>query len=186
MSALLLAPLGDRVTYRLNDLYPLVPGGDVQFADASADGEWIVYRADAEEDNVQNLYSVPTDGSAAPEAITFSTNWTQALADITISPAGTRVLYLQRPTGAPKSTLYSVPTDGSALPVDLSGPHVTSYQAVALNQAGLRFSVAQVELQLALEVQAKLPTPQPSSGRPRDCAPRMSTGCGELRDSPSG
>jgi len=127
LCALLLILSGDGRSYRLNDPFPRVPGGDVKELELSADGAWLVYWADVEVLGVDTLYSLPSDGSAAPVE----------LADVApvlfhsppaISPDGTRVLFTTRTTFTGLSRLYSVPSDGSATPVELVGPHVSSFQ----------------------------------------------------------
>ena len=130
-SALLVLPLADGRAQRLNDPFQLVPGGDVRLAEYSPvgpGGAWIVYLADAGPDNVQNLYCMPGDGSAAPVQISDNTQVLEGIVNVTFSPDGTRVLYTQGIATATERPLYSVPVDGSLPPLDLSGPYVRSFQ----------------------------------------------------------
>src|SRR4030095_7695437 len=93
--------------------------------EVSADGAWIVFVADAGTDGVDQLYSMPGDGSEAPRLLA-DRDGGSGVFPIWIPPAATRVLYST--SVGPLRSLSSVPIDGSAAPVELVEPHVQELQ----------------------------------------------------------
>ncbi len=110
---------------RLNG--PLTPGpvvGDVSEYRVSPDGKWLVYRADAEANGVEALYSLRLDRPFAPVRISGPIVPGDFVAPgFQLSPDGTRVVF-HRGSSAPRWNLYSVPIDGSLPPIQLNGPLV--------------------------------------------------------------
>ncbi len=101
---------------------------DVQ---VSSDGQRVVYVADHDTDEVEELYSVPIDGSLPPVKlngpfvaggdVSFSG---LGAARFRISPDASRVVYRADQQVDERFELYSVPIDGSASAVKLNGPLV--------------------------------------------------------------
>jgi len=103
-----------------------VTGGFVFDFAISADSRRVVYIADQETDQVFELYSVPIDGSAAPQKLNSSPVQASGVSEFAISADSRRVVYLaDRETGG-TAKLYSVPLDGSAAPVLLGEAMSTS------------------------------------------------------------
>lgn len=120
---------------------PMVPGGNVtnvsdpaRSYQLSPDGAWVVYRADQDTDGINELYAVPSDGSASSVKISHALNGTLIHGDVAISPDSQRVLYVADRDGLiGGSSLWSAPIDGSAPAIDLipsqpSGPEVFGFQ----------------------------------------------------------
>ncbi len=112
---------------RLNSRFlPESVGGIEQFA-TSSDGTRVVYRADQVSDQVFELYSAPSDGSAAPVKLSGpmvaggDVDSTFVDEVFRIGPDGSRVVYLADQDTNDVVELYSVPVDASAAPVKLSG-----------------------------------------------------------------
>jgi Tol biopolymer transport system component len=115
---------GSAAPQKLNG--PLPEEGDVSFGNfaISADSSRVVYRADQETDQVFELYSVPLDGSAAPQKLN------SALVEegnvypggFVISADSSRVVYVADQETDEVLELYSVPIDGGAAPQKLNGP----------------------------------------------------------------
>ena len=118
----------------------LVAGGDVSFLGQESvqelgDESWLMaispdsasvaFVADAEVDGVAELYSVPSDGSAAPLRIaTMGVNADVQM--LRISPDSARVVFRADADTDEVVELYSVPLDGSASPVKLNPPGVST------------------------------------------------------------
>lgn len=116
-----------------------VPGGDVgravlpsvgggrqpQFALDPA-GRRVVYRADQELDEVQELFSVPLDGRAPPVRLNAPLGPGQgvALFGFRIAPDGAHVAYVADQETPGVLELFAAPLDGSAPPWKLGGPGV--------------------------------------------------------------
>jgi len=90
----------------------------------SPDGARAVYIADQAVASRFELYSTPTDGSAAPTKISTGLPFGSGdigVREFQISPDGTRVLFLADPNaGAGVDDLFSVPIDGSSAPLQLN------------------------------------------------------------------
>lgn len=113
----------------------LVSGGYVGFYGETADihayvqitpdSSRAVYLADQDVDGQRELYSVPTDGSAAPVKLNGALIASGDVADYAaISPDGARVVYRADAITDGTFELYSVPVDGSAAAVRISGTMV--------------------------------------------------------------
>lgn len=113
----------------------LVPGGYVGFygedvdirayVQVTPDGSRAVYLADQDVDGRDELYSVPTDGSAAAVKLNGALTSGGDVAEYAaISPDGTRVVYRADAIADGRFELYSVPVDGSAAAVRISGTMV--------------------------------------------------------------
>jgi Tol biopolymer transport system component len=93
----------------------------------SPDGARVVYLADQDADDVTKLYSVPSDGSAAPLKLNpplplgGDVDGYAGHRGFEFSPDGTRVIYAAEQTIDSQPELWSVPLDGSAAPVKLNG-----------------------------------------------------------------
>jgi Tol biopolymer transport system component len=123
------APLdGSQITARMNETLAVGPiKGDVFDFEFAPGGKRIVYLADQDEDEVVELYSVPTSGRE--RAVKLNGDLV-AGGDVqpgykylsnNISPDGSRVVYLADQDTNDVVELYSVPIDGSAPPVKLNG-----------------------------------------------------------------
>src|SRR5262249_44722865 len=105
----------------------LVAGGDVASFVLSPDGMHVVYHADAAIDNVDELFTVPADGSAPArrlhQPLTADQNgWFQGEL---FTPDSSRVLFISSLGGIYgifARDLYCEPSDGSAAPVRLNPP----------------------------------------------------------------
>src|SRR5262249_44792816 len=90
-------------------------GADVTAVQVTPDGSWAVWYADADADEVFEIYSRPTDGSLPVRKLSAGGDarvWGEALFDI--DPTGARVLFHDDPTATGAYELFSVPVDGSA------------------------------------------------------------------------
>jgi len=107
---------------RLSD--ELVRGrvGDVFDSTVSADERWIVYRADATQDERFELYSVPVDGSAPPVKLSFASRPDTDVPAFAFSPDSTRVLFLADTLRNEQNDLYVVAADRSTPPYRLNPP----------------------------------------------------------------
>lgn len=151
-----LAPAGGRAAYLADDVHndvfelysvpsgggappvrlngPLVAGGDVVTGlRFSPDGTRLLFRADAEENERFELYSVPSDGSGPAvklnhalmpggDVVALDPAWDRPEVGYLFSPDGTRVVY-RAYSAAGESTpeMFSVPSDGSGPAVKLNG-----------------------------------------------------------------
>lgn len=91
----------------------------------SLDGKRIAYRADQDIDEVYELYSVPSDGSAAPVKLNapLAPGLSVPAFGFRFTPDGGTVVYAA-PDGAGVLRLHAVPSDASAPPLELGGPFV--------------------------------------------------------------
>jgi Tol biopolymer transport system component len=112
---------------------PMVAGGSVAFFatcfQLTPSGQRVVYQADQTTDEVYELYSAPTDGSALPVklngALVAGGDVSQGFDGVHLSPAGDRVVYRADANADEVHELFSVPVDGSTAPVKLCGTLVT-------------------------------------------------------------
>jgi Tol biopolymer transport system component len=100
--------------------------GDVHQSTVSPDGLWVAYIADQEEDQVDEIYAVRTDGSSTPVKLNA---WLVEGGDVRISspdelyeftPDSMRVLFCADQELDERVELYAARIDGSAPPVRLS------------------------------------------------------------------
>lgn len=124
VGALLLLSGSDRRGERLNDPFPRIPSADVSSLAISASGTHVAFVADAESDQIDQLFAFPSDGSAAP-IVVADEDANGGILSVFLTPDGTRALYTNSLQA--KRTLYSVPTDGSSAPIDLIGLHVLDF-----------------------------------------------------------
>jgi Tol biopolymer transport system component len=115
----------------------------------SPDGRTVVYRADAETDEVIELYAVPLDGSAAPVKLSGAlVTGGDVQGDFVIAPDGARVVYRADAEVNERFDLYGAPIDGSAGPRrldgelvaggDVLGAHVPGVAALGISPDGTR------------------------------------------------
>ena len=112
---------------------PMVPGGNVVDHYFSPDGRYVVHGADAIQNDVFELFSVPADGSSAPVKLNGPMAvggdvGTVGLLDgkLAFAPDGSFVVYRADEETDDVWELFRVPLDGSAPPVKLSTPAVPS------------------------------------------------------------
>jgi len=93
------------------------------------DGKTAVYLADRDTDQVEELYSVPVDGSVSPIELSGTLvtggslrRGTSTGPHFALSPDGTRAIYRADAATYEVIELYSVPVDGSLPPVRLNAP----------------------------------------------------------------
>src|SRR5688572_29134421 len=97
----------------------------------SPDGAWVVYVADALTDGVDELFAVPSDGSAAPVRLNATLPAGGDVAGgsgrraFTISADSGHVVYRADQTVDEHFDLWSAPIDGSAAPVEIDGSTFT-------------------------------------------------------------
>ncbi len=105
---------------------PLVAGGDVDYFEISADGKRVVYRADQQSDEVNELFSVPIDGPASASIKLNPPLVTGGDVDhFGISPDGSRVVYRADQHINDVFDLFSAPITGPAnATVQLNSPLV--------------------------------------------------------------
>ncbi|MEM1119869.1 MAG: DPP IV N-terminal domain-containing protein [Bacteroidota bacterium] len=112
----------------------------------SPDGSRVIYIADQVTNDVLELFSVPTDGSAP--AIKLNPDFPDDERDVflsssgeflQISPDGNRVVYLADPIEDNQLNLFSVPIDGSAVAVRLNPDLPTSFLS-DVQQQSIRIS----------------------------------------------
>src|SRR5262245_1658591 len=104
---------GSRIATKLSG--DMIAGGDVEFDfQLTPDGSHALYRADAEQDFLTYLHSVPTDASQPPALLHAA----HVYPKFQITPDSSRVVFI-----TPK--LFSAPVDGSAPSVQLSDDAVT-------------------------------------------------------------
>jgi Tol biopolymer transport system component len=128
----------------------MIAAGDVSAPNTapfqiSADGIWVVYRADALLNERNELFSVRVDGSAAPLRLIphLVAGGDVALAengDFRISPDSSRVVYRADQEIDEHYELYSVPIDGSAAAVKLNGTLGVNQDVDSLGRPSFRIS----------------------------------------------
>ena len=89
--------------------------GDVIDFQISPDNDRVIYRANQDDDNVIELYSVPINGPAS-DGLKLNPNLVPGgdIADFTISPDSSRVVYRASQDTVQTVELYSVPINGPA------------------------------------------------------------------------
>lgn len=134
---------GSAAAVKLNS--PLVAGGDVSLMGfesfegcaiaISRDSSRVVYFADQDTDDIEELYSVPIDASAAPvklngPLVAGGEVGQPYVLSFAITANSSRVLYLADQEVNGRAELFSTPIDGSALPAKLntSGYSVSHFQ----------------------------------------------------------
>ncbi len=108
---------------RLNKTLPA--GGNVVQSEATADGQWVVYRADATTDENFQLFSVQIDGTN--HSVLSGVNILNGdVQDFTLSPDSQRVVWTGDLIVDERVDLYSRPVDGSQILslLDTSGDDV--------------------------------------------------------------
>ncbi len=116
------APLdGSSPAVQLNG--PLVNGGSVDYYQLrpSPRGDRVVYVADQERDDREELYSVPADGSSPAVKLNGLVSRAGDVIWFQISPDGSRVIFPAGNGPSPRR-LQSVPIDRSREPIALDGP----------------------------------------------------------------
>jgi len=93
--------------------------------EAAPDGQRVVYSADDSGLGLYELYSVPSDGSAAPVLVSGPITAGGDVVRFEISAAGERVVYYADAEVDQRFELFSVPLDGSTPAVRLSLPFAT-------------------------------------------------------------
>src|SRR5262245_26871874 len=117
---------GSSLPVKLNP--PLVAGGDVadffvyawNGPEISPDSTTLVYRADQDEDEVNELYSVPLDGSAPALQLNAALVPGGDVVQVHISPDSSRVVYTADQATDGAVELYSVPLAGGSPPIRLN------------------------------------------------------------------
>ena len=96
---------------------PLVRASSAAVVDAalSPDGSWAVYRADQVNDEVFDLYSVPSDRSQPEVQLNPALPTLRSVSSFQIDAAGTRVVFL----ASLGRRLYGTAIDGASAPVEL-------------------------------------------------------------------
>ena len=107
---------------------PLISGGDVSefltgFA-ISPNSNRVIYQADQETDEVDELYSVPILGGS-PVKLNGPLISGGDVSKFEISPSGGRVIYLADQETDQVNELYAVPLVGGSPPLKLNGPLVS-------------------------------------------------------------
>ena len=102
---------------------PMVPGGNprANFR-LSSDGAWVVYTADALENGVFELFSVPIGGGAPLELNGSLVPAGDVFDDFAISPDGSHVVYRADQKTDMVNELFRVPIDGRGPAVRVSAP----------------------------------------------------------------
>ena len=98
--------------------------GDVQEFLFTPDGTRIVYLADQDQDEVFELFSVPSTGGT-PVRLNPTLAADAAVEAFAIAPDGARVVYTSDQETDDQLELFSVPTDGSQAAIKLNGALVT-------------------------------------------------------------
>ncbi|HEX6883777.1 MAG TPA: hypothetical protein VF530_10370 [Planctomycetota bacterium] len=122
---------------KLNDPLPRAPGGDVREARYTPDGARLVFRADAEQDEVVELFSAPAAGGGPRVKLNAPLPpGNEVEQGFLLTPDGARVLFLVRASGfASVGELHVAPVDGSA-PATLLAPSVVLFRPVRLAHDG--------------------------------------------------
>ena len=110
---------------------PLDATGDVFDFTFSPDSSRVLYRADAS-NNVFELFSVPSDGSAMAVTLngTLVTGGNVASTDFSFSPDSQRVLYRADELRDGVDELFTVPADGSSQSVRVSNPMASNRDVI--------------------------------------------------------
>ena len=114
-----LAPARAQSTW--DDLFFRHVAGDAVAARVTPDGARVVFRADLDVDEVFEIFSAPTDGSAAPVQLNGTlTQHGDVGEDFEIAPDGSHVAFLADGRVNTIDELYCAPIDGSAPAVRVS------------------------------------------------------------------
>jgi hypothetical protein len=109
---------------KLSNLQAL--GNNIYQQQISPDSNWVVYRADHDTEDIQELYSVPIDGSTDPIKLNAPmTSGGNTYYDYKISPDSSLVVYRADQDTDGILELYSVPIDGSVPPTKLNQNLIT-------------------------------------------------------------
>jgi len=103
------------------------PGGEVEAFALSADGRTTVFIAPGETNYVNELFVVPTDGSATPLRLNRDASGGGSVVgsgDLLVTADGTRAIYVADVLGEGAVEIFSVETGGLGNPVRLNGPLV--------------------------------------------------------------
>src|SRR5262249_12399223 len=92
----------------------------------SADSMYVVYRADQDTNNVNELYSRPADGSGSVLKLNTTLPTGGSVADFLVSPDAARVVYRADQETDGRSQGYSRPADGRGTAVRLSNAAATA------------------------------------------------------------
>lgn len=104
---------------------PLVAGGDVQSPfQISPEGQWVVYGADQQQDEVFEVYSVPIDRSARPTKVSGPLPAGGDVVDFRIGPDGRDVLYRADQRSDEVFELFRTPIDRSKQSERVNAPLV--------------------------------------------------------------
>lgn len=102
---------------------PLADDRDVEGGlEIDAPSGRVVFRVDVDGGGLDELHSVPLDGSAGAIRIDASVSRPGVRPGFVLASGAGRVVYLDRPSSVVDNTIYSVPIDGSAAPVQLDLP----------------------------------------------------------------
>ncbi|MDA8016276.1 MAG: DPP IV N-terminal domain-containing protein [Thermoanaerobaculia bacterium] len=80
----------------------------------SSDSRWVVFSHDPDFENVDQLYSVPLDGSAPPQRISGLLG-ASSLGSFEVTPDGARVVYTARQDDPENTDLYRVSIEGGTI-----------------------------------------------------------------------
>ena len=104
----------------------LIAGGGVGAFRFSPNSQWVVYEADQDIEDVEELYRVPLTGGTSTKLSTLSTDISfgeNIFLDFEISPNGQRVVYRTGPIDVRE--IFSVPIAGDSSPIKLNANLVT-------------------------------------------------------------
>jgi len=122
----------------------LPAGSQVSQLFVSPDGLRLVFVADAVTPGVSEVFSVPSDGSAAPVRLSAAPvaggEVSSIAGDVAITADSARVVYRADQDVDERFELYGVPIDGSAAPVRLNPPLVAGQDVAAENHPSFRLS----------------------------------------------
>ncbi len=121
----------DRYVYQMYELYSVrlpygepvkisgefINGGSIGSTNPlviSSDSQRVVYVADQDTNDKNELYSVPIDGSAEPVKLNLPLNYGEDVSRVVVSPNGQRVVYLVNDSEDDAFYMYSVPITGPA------------------------------------------------------------------------
>jgi len=101
---------------------PLVANGEVSEFQISPDGNWVVYQADKDIDNVFELYSVPIGGPTGSDIkLNSPLAPNRNIDSIQISPNSRRVVYRADQDTDNVGEIFSVPIEGGTPGIKLNG-----------------------------------------------------------------
>jgi Tol biopolymer transport system component len=159
----LLAAGAEVQNWKLND--PLVEGGNAGDFAISPNGQWVVYRADRDIDEVYELFSVPIHGGT-PVRLNAALPAGSVVWQFQISADSRRVVYIAPQQVAGRNELFSVPIEGPAgAATKLNGPLVPGGYVGYLEISPDARRVAYTAVQVAVGVQElySVPIDGPSS-----------------------